>query len=209
MKADASKAVRNLTLLLIAANLLVVLVVIFKRPASEKSGAAANPTAGQGTPAPNSNAGGGAAPVADVQEAADAFDAWVQRFLAAAPEARSAMMAEGEALAGRRRAALKTLIQSDPRRALALAVPAAVRGRLPERIAAQLEEPIRGRGDLNVMIVDYFDQQRSETRREVVIGGLTFRAFVYGRRLDQTTGRDVPLQGIALDGLMAVHEDPP
>jgi hypothetical protein len=214
MSTDAPKIVRNLTLLLVGANLLVVLVVIFKRPASEHD-TAAGPAmaAGQGA-LPQSNearngADADAGRMRDVQELTDAFDSWAAQFIAAPPDQRAGMLADGESLARQRRAALIRWMPIDPQRVLELAVTPRVRGQLPERITAHLEERISGRGDFNVMIVDYFEEKRSETRREVVIGGRTFRAFVYGRRLDQTTSRDVPLQGIALDGLLAVHEDPP
>ncbi|MHB8523377.1 MAG: hypothetical protein ACYDH9_21840 [Limisphaerales bacterium] len=42
-------------------------------------------------------------------------------------------------------------------------------------------------------------------QRFVHVGGQTYRAFVYGRRIAQTTKTGIPLHGIALDGVLALH----
>ena len=38
--------------------------------------------------------------------------------------------------------------------------------------------------------------------------GENFRAFVYGRRLAQTTKYDLPIHGVAVDGKLALHSSP-
>ena len=40
------------------------------------------------------------------------------------------------------------------------------------------------------------------------LAGQTYQAFVYGRRLSQTSRTNLPLHGVAIDGKLAVHEDP-
>ena len=75
------------------------------------------------------------------------FREWTQRFSAskiAAPK----LIAEGIALADERRQEMSALIDRNPRRALELAVPVAVRRALPEEILKRIEEPVSGRGDL-------------------------------------------------------------
>ncbi len=80
------------------------------------------------------------------------FREWTARFARAGTAAeKAALISEGLALAEERRNQMADLIDQNPRRALELAVPAAVRRQLPADIVAQLEEPVSGRGDLWVM----------------------------------------------------------
>lgn len=141
-----------------------------------------------------------------------AFASWADRFQQSADkQERNALVAEGVRLAEARRAAMRDLIQEDPRRALAEALPTEVRQHLPLEVLDRIEEPISGRGFYGVLIADYFDQTgeaRSEVRREAVIGGKRYQAFVYGNRLRQMSQPDTPLSGIALDGLLALYDDP-
>ena len=60
-----------------------------------------------------------------------AFSGWAQRYVAADPGRRDAMVAQGAELAQRRRAALLELIATDPCEALASSVPFVVRQQLP------------------------------------------------------------------------------
>jgi hypothetical protein len=116
-------------------------------------------------------------------------------------------LAQGESLSLRRREALKYLIQTDPARALQLALPLRLRDRLPASVQQNLEKRVGGRGFLGVLSADDFDTGKSEFHREVRIGSRSFEAYVYGRRASQMTQSSIFLHGIALDGLMAVHED--
>ena len=59
--------------------------------------------------------------------ALNAFTAWTQQYLAAAPESRAALEAEGVKMASARRPVFQQLIESDPQQALDLAVPRVVR----------------------------------------------------------------------------------
>ena len=118
-----------------------------------------------------------------------------------------ALEKEGETLATQRRIALIKLIQSDPHHALELAVPNAWRRQLPLSVTLHLEQRFSARGDLNVLVADDFARGKSEIQRTVTIGGRNYRAFVYGRRVHQASLQSVPLYGIILDGLMALHEN--
>jgi hypothetical protein len=119
----------------------------------------------------------------------------------------------GAELARRRREVLRDLIKADPARAIESALTPEVRRRLPPEVAAGLEEEVSGYGDFWVAISDEADSVsgrfvKGSVTRAVVLGGRTYSAFVYGRREAMTSKRNIPLHGIAVDGLMAVDESP-
>src|ERR1041385_7346779 len=140
------------------------------------------------------------------------FAEWVRKYSQAATSAeRSALEREGIELAKERRAALKALIESDPERALKLSVPLRVRRAMPPAIAALLEDPVSGRGELAVLAA--LPEPGKENLVTPVFRTATFadkeyRAFVYGRRLGEPTRRELPLNGIAVDNFFAVNENP-
>ncbi|HTY88969.1 MAG TPA: hypothetical protein VMB80_16100 [Candidatus Acidoferrum sp.] len=139
-----------------------------------------------------------------------AFQSWAGRYQAAAsPAARAGLVAEGVGLAKQRRALLADLIERDPEMALAAAVPAPVRDQLPGEILAELEPRVSGIGDFSVLgVLRATNGPAVEPiQRLVRLNGRTYRAWVYGRRLGQTTKFGIPLHGVAIDGVMAVHED--
>ncbi len=143
------------------------------------------------------------------ESALAAFHFWANRFIAASNAAnRPQMLAEGVELAGPRRAAFAKLLQSDPARALAETVPASVREQLPAEVLQELETRVSGVGDYSVLMADpYRGGPTVETLRRVVrLNGRAYRARVYGRRLGQTTKHGIPLHGVALDGVLALHE---
>jgi hypothetical protein len=138
------------------------------------------------------------------------FQSWTGRYeTAATPEAKAGLVSEGVALAKQRRALLAGLIKSDPEKALALAVPASIRNQLPVEISAELESRVSGIGDFSVLgVLPATNGPAVEPiQRFVHLNGQTYRASVYGRRLGETTKTGIPLHGIVLDGVMALHED--
>ena len=140
-----------------------------------------------------------------------AFSGWAERYLAAGEPARAAMVAQGVNLAQQRRATLLDLIVTDPREALASSVPFAVRRRLPEIIAAQLEQRVSGMGDFLVLAtVPHEGDSASNPAilRSALIGKERFTAHVFGARRDQRTTMDISLHGVALDGQLALSESP-
>jgi hypothetical protein len=118
---------------------------------------------------------------------------------------------EGVRLASERREALRSLIVSDPARALALAVPEGVRHSLPESVNCLLEERVSGRGSLDVLGALAKPGREKEVApmfHTATINGRNYKAFVYGRRLGVPSRRNIPLNGIAVDNLFAVNEHP-
>lgn len=141
------------------------------------------------------------------------FLAWTQQYVEAQPgPAKNALETEGKTLARQRRRVLARLIASDPKRALELALPAPFRQPLPALVRRELETPVRGRGDLAVLAIDTFDtqtgQRTTRSERTATINNITYQASVYGRRAGMATKQNIPLHGIALNGVLAVHESP-
>ncbi|MEW6157358.1 MAG: Calx-beta domain-containing protein [Verrucomicrobiota bacterium] len=139
------------------------------------------------------------------------FKNWTERYVSEAnPASRARLLDSGVALAESRREALSRLINTDPQRALSEAIPYRIRRQLPESITSLLEERVNGRGDYAVLgAVPLAGKALDEPiRRRVTLGEKTYRAYVYGRRLHQTTENGLAMHGIALNGAMAVHEEP-
>jgi len=151
-------------------------------------------------------------PEAEVTEDAVAdFSAWSARYLAAAAEQRPRLETEGRKLAATRRGVFQKLIQTDPQRALELAVPRVVRQDLPAEVLALLEKPVSAKGDLNVyqgrpapgvpvpeegLVLRYFQAD-----------GVSYQAKVYGALEHVKSRKGVPLRGVAIDRDLAVADN--
>ena len=142
----------------------------------------------------------------------EAFRDWAVSYEEApTSQAKAELELKGVELARQRRQELAALIQSDPERALDLAVPFAVRRALPASIVQLLEERVSGRGTLAVLAALAEEGKESQvvpTFRTATLGGAEYKAFVYGRRLGEPTRTDLPLNGIAVGNLFAVNENP-
>lgn len=156
--------------------------------------------------------GGQANPAPDDQLALSRFDDWAKTYLATVASDRGPLVARGEQLAAKRRGEMRVLIETDPEQALNRAIPMAVRQALPPTIVQQLEERVGGRGDLAVVAALPDSGELAvpvkPVDRFVSYPGKTYRAFVYGRRLPQSTTQDIPLFGVAIDDALALHESP-
>jgi uncharacterized delta-60 repeat protein len=138
------------------------------------------------------------------------FDAWQREFAVADPAARAALLAQGEALARERRAALLELIRSDPERALAQAIPYGVRRNLPPAIQALLEEPVSGSGQFTVKVYCPLPGQEGlepPPVRQVRMGDRLFQAHVHGWRTGIMSRQNLAVHGIAVDDQLAVAAD--
>ncbi len=138
------------------------------------------------------------------------FSAWAQRYLAAAPAARPAMVEEGAQLAEARRVRMLSLIKDDPREALANTPPVLVRQQLPAVVEALLEERISDRGDVyRIMgIAGPGDARTIPTTEQANIAGKVFEAHRYGDRALTPHLKDVSIHGITLDGQLAILDSP-
>jgi hypothetical protein len=134
-----------------------------------------------------------------------AFQRWQVEWAA---NPTGALEKSGEDLARQRRVALGELIETNPEKALALAVPYEVRKQLPASIVRHLEERIAGQGRYEVIarLPDPKKDVSASIERYVTLNDRTFKAYVYGRRASQTYKESIPLHGIAIDNAMAVAE---
>jgi hypothetical protein len=139
------------------------------------------------------------------------FNDWRRRYAAASSAAaRAALTAEGVALAESRREWMREVITLDPELALRLALSRAERVQLPTEVASRLEEPVNGRGDFFAIATlpdEAVDEFRA-VRREAVIKGQVYEAFVYGRRARLGTSFGIGLHGVAIDGRLALSDSP-
>jgi hypothetical protein len=138
-----------------------------------------------------------------------AFNTWLSRYATSSGlNSDSWTIREGVALAKARQSALLALIQSDPALALANSVPSNLRKNLPRELLDQMEVPVSGTGDFLVLCaISPLGAPATDTIQRIVqLNGQTYHAFVYGRRLTQTTKYQIPLHGIALAGLLALDE---
>jgi uncharacterized repeat protein (TIGR01451 family) len=138
----------------------------------------------------------------------NSFRSWAEGYVASPEASRAKSLSQGVLLAQKRRAAFQELIKADPQKALALTVPATLRQQLPVEVQAELETPVSGIGDL--IVLGALQAKGGPTvvpiRRSVVLNGTTYEAYVFGRRLSQTSKQGVPLHGVALNGSLALAE---
>ena len=146
-----------------------------------------------------------------IPNAAQAFTAWTDRYFKAPAAEREHLVAEGAQIAEARRPEFKQLIQSDPKRAIEMAVPMVVRQQLPQAVVAKLEERVSGRAVLRVyQSTPVPNENPAGTVRVAEFqNGKTYAAFAYGRRAEKVIWTpDASLNGVALDHQLAVNEDP-
>lgn len=136
------------------------------------------------------------------------FETWCGQYLQGKTADVSEQLRRGQYLAIKRRELLRELIVIAPKAALEHAVTSYTYRRLPASITANLEGVVSGSGDFLVYVIDQDHYTRSLIKREVVLGGSRYTAFVYGRRETMTTKFSIPLHGIVVDGSMAVAEEP-
>lgn len=130
------------------------------------------------------------------------FDAWFTAFR----RGERPSIAEGLRLARERRAALKELIVSDPREALARALPRPLRAELPSEIRAELETPIDAFARYEVVAGCH--GPNTCLHRWAEIDGRRYAVQVFGRRLATLSKHRLPVHGIALDDQLAIDEAP-
>ena len=138
-----------------------------------------------------------------------AFTDWSHRYASASDAAaKAALETEGVTLARARLIAMADLVQSDPRRALELAMPFAVRKAMPPNVRALLEEQINARGDLRVagvLPVDPSSRALPPVLRSATINGEEYRVYTFGRGNEFVTRDNVPLNGIAVPASAATR----
>jgi M6 family metalloprotease-like protein len=138
-----------------------------------------------------------------------AFHDWADRYLVqSGGSARAQMLSKGVQLAKARRAVFAEMVKTNPAAVLELTVPSSIRQQLPAEVAAELENRVSGIGDFSVLaaVSAPGGPPVEPVQRFVRLNGHSFRAYVYGRRTGETTKRGVPLHGVAIGNILALHE---
>jgi hypothetical protein len=139
------------------------------------------------------------------------FENWAERYVNDSSNARApGSVEEGLSLARQRRADFVQLMKSDPEAALAHAIPNSLRQWLPLEITAELETPVSGIGDLMAFCAmpngDQNDSNSGGLYWKVLLNGQLYRVFFNGQYLSRSSKFQIPLQGFALDGIIALDE---
>jgi autotransporter-associated beta strand protein len=137
------------------------------------------------------------------ETAFEEFRRWTETLTAADVD-----LEKGIELARQRRQELVDLIDQNPKRALELAVPMAVRRGLPAEVVALLEEPVSARGDLLVQATTSDQGSCAITRTATLRDGRVFDAYTYGRRGAMPTRDGIGIHGVALDDKLAMADMP-
>lgn len=141
----------------------------------------------------------------DPDPALDAFAKWTHQFLADPDSASAATLEEGLMLAEQRREVLAGLIQDDPRRALAVALPDDIRGQLPGELLPFIEHAVDGFGNL---VTEYQCGDRPSSRILAEVHGKTYQASTYGERMNLNHYLGSSIHGVALDDRIAILDGP-
>ena len=136
-------------------------------------------------------------------DALKGFETWRAQFAAG-----EAALAEGVRLAEARRDQLFELIQSDPEAALAAAVSYADRQILPPEVVAMLETPVSTAADLDVWQACGGPGQNSSLTRWLHLEGEKHQVFTFGERSQAMSKNRLSVHGIAIDGRLALSDDP-
>lgn len=137
---------------------------------------------------------------------AGAFAKWVEDWRAADTGWRAEMLAEGIALAERRRVWMKALIVNEPARALREAMAADLRAMLPRDVQACVEERLEVRGNFLVKVACGAGTAGGHWRGYgVSVAGREWRAYPTAEAARTEVSQVGALvRGVALDGEMAV-----
>lgn len=131
------------------------------------------------------------------------FDQWKQ---GVKDKAVALDVGQGQQLAKERRAELKQLITRNPKLALKNAIPKEDRGLFTQEVSALLEDEVSGQGYVGPLMATRFDDTNAVQSVSVTVHGQVLRVFLHGRQFSRKQWWDVPVKGIAIDGL-AVLED--
>ncbi|MGC6567170.1 MAG: PKD domain-containing protein [Akkermansiaceae bacterium] len=142
--------------------------------------------------------------------APDDFADWLTEFQSSPV---STSLINGIDLAKKRRATLKRIIETDPARALQLAIPDDIRAGLPDDLTEHLETPVSAAGEFERIVSCYtgeFERPLGAPDEEtfVTIKDKRYRAFTHGSRSNLLTKDRISIHGIAIDNSLALSPDP-
>jgi hypothetical protein len=120
-------------------------------------------------------------------------------------------LATGIQLAKQRALEMRALMEKDPQSFVRRALPEAERANLPAEVQAHVERRVQKRGFFGVHCVLPTAEEPSGHapagfRREVVLDGVRYEAFVYGQWVEQETVRDALIDGVVLGNGIALGD---
>jgi hypothetical protein len=130
------------------------------------------------------------------------FDDWWQVYTTVSASERPGMVKKGAALAKTRHEAMIQLIETDPAAAIQKAFPEEYRSALPKSVSENIELHVRGLAKLTVI------KKGDATLRHVTMNDETWKAFLYGPRLELNSRAEIPIHGVTLAGRIAVDGSP-
>ncbi len=141
-----------------------------------------------------------------------AFDAWLQRYAATPADARPALEVEGQRLLTERRQAMAGMIASDPEAAILLTPTLVQRAMLPPKLRDSLEQIVSGEGFYGVKAICNHGPEAEHgagcrIENEVFLDRHSYKATIYGTRWERVTEESASIYGVALDGVLALHQD--
>jgi PKD domain/Peptidase M66 len=144
-----------------------------------------------------------------VSPASSEFKSWLKQARPLDP----VQLQQGMELAKRHGDAIKILIQTDPERAIRESLSYEEWSTLPEEMQRVVEQPYSAKANYNYYPVCVPEgQQRTAGTPEYVAtldleDGSSLDAYVYGKRLGMMSKKQLPVQGIRIDGLTAIREE--
>jgi hypothetical protein len=138
----------------------------------------------------------------DTSEVFDAFSQWLSTYAGGTGDT----LRQGEALARRRREAMRHLMAQDPAEALHKSISPGLRASLSESLKPFVERPVSGYGTISRL---YVCGTNTEELLAVRLGSQLYTAHApEGRAMTGPTGRRVPISGIAIGSLLALAQQP-
>lgn len=140
-----------------------------------------------------------------------AFRNWAEQYVTVDPAGQGQLLNLGVDLARERRAVLMAMIKTNPAAAISYSVPLSVRGRLPAAVTAELETRVSGIGDIEAFCALPSRLARIPQKgifATAQLNGVNYQAYSYGRRKTLITKYDIPLHGVAIGDMLALHESP-
>ena len=151
-------------------------------------------------------------PAAGKPTAIAAFEEWTAKFAAADAASRDAALAEGLRLADARKAEVLALMRSHPNLAVEQTLPYGLRHSLPSQFDDLVEHRVQGNGDIHMMSVLPRPGAAGTVdpiRTSATIDGVEYaKAFLDFRRRQLGSQHGVPVQGVALGGVVALSDSP-
>ena len=138
------------------------------------------------------------------------FSKWADEYTNS-PRRSKELVSEGVERAKARREMMQTLIQMDPKVALASAIPRDVRVQLPAVVLNHSERYVAGIGDLEVAVVTPEDGVRGLgplVQRSARLPDGTYQAHVYGQMKGFGTVDGLYLHGVAVGDHLALSDTP-